>query len=217
MTTQRRDPYIWTTWIARLIAGEVSCTWAPWFKAHHSDYDKLPSTFDQARWNADHTDLLRTATALLRTDGYDVRLEDQNAFRARGANGVLLAGKPDIIAIRGDEALVEDCKTGTPKASDIVQVQTYLALFPFIRPAYRTLRPEGRLRYRDHLLDVPTASVDDTFRVRLRETITRVSGVQAPGQVPSPRECGWCDIGPKDCHVRLDPAAIAVVGGHNLF
>ena len=33
---QRRDqPYIWTTWLPKLLTGENSCEWAIWFKANY--------------------------------------------------------------------------------------------------------------------------------------------------------------------------------------
>ena len=28
-------PYLWVTWLPRLLSGESSCEWASWFKAHH--------------------------------------------------------------------------------------------------------------------------------------------------------------------------------------
>jgi len=46
---QRRDmPYIWITWLTKLLVGENSCEWAAWFRANHEcrSYDKVPSPFD---------------------------------------------------------------------------------------------------------------------------------------------------------------------------
>jgi len=40
MSVLRRSPYIWVTWLTKLMAGEAQCEWASWFKAHHK-YDKL--------------------------------------------------------------------------------------------------------------------------------------------------------------------------------
>ena len=56
---QRRErPYIWTTWLPRLLTGENSCEWAIWFKAHHQNWAKVPSDFNQAEWMLNHTSLL---------------------------------------------------------------------------------------------------------------------------------------------------------------
>ena len=69
-------PYIWVTWLPRLLSGEGSCEWAAWFKAQHegSSWARTPSNFDQAGWLMDHTaPAERTAgglgeTGLLRPD-----------------------------------------------------------------------------------------------------------------------------------------------------
>ncbi len=99
----------------------------------------------------------------------------------------------------------------------MIQVQVYLAFFPFIRPAYRHLQPVGRVRYRGHHVDIPATSVDDAFRTRLRTVIAEIGGPQAPAHVPSPRECGWCDIGPNDCPFRVNLPTNAVIANHGLF
>ena len=61
MPRAREHPYIWATWIARLLAGESSCEWAAWFRAHYQDWERPPSDFDSARWMMDHTDLVNQA------------------------------------------------------------------------------------------------------------------------------------------------------------
>ena len=45
--------------------------------------------------------------------GYTVSTEGQNSFNLRGRSAVL-AGKPDLVARRGDEVVVVDAKTGKP-------------------------------------------------------------------------------------------------------
>ena len=47
-------PYIWVTWLPRLLSGEGSCEWAAWFKAQHEALIHCgprtdQSDFDQAR------------------------------------------------------------------------------------------------------------------------------------------------------------------------
>ena len=39
-STPRDFPYIWATWLPRLLTGENSCEWAVWFKAHHQDWTR---------------------------------------------------------------------------------------------------------------------------------------------------------------------------------
>ena len=99
------------TWLPRLLTGEKSCEWAVWIKAHHQDWTREPSDFDQAQWLLDHTALLNEQKAQWIDRGYDVYVENQNTFRPRGETATL-AGKPDLITVRGDDVLIIDVKTG---------------------------------------------------------------------------------------------------------
>jgi hypothetical protein len=65
---------------------------------------------------------VRDCAATSRAKGYDVRVEDQNAFKMRGQNEVVLAGKPDLVIERDREVYIIDCKTGSPQVSDHMQV-----------------------------------------------------------------------------------------------
>ena len=82
---QRRDhPYIWTTWLPRLLTGENSCEWAIWFKAHHQNWAKVPSDFNQAEWMLNHTSLLNEKKSQWEARRQKVYVEGQNSFRLRG-------------------------------------------------------------------------------------------------------------------------------------
>lgn len=35
MTRKREGPYVWATWLSRMMVGEACCQWAPWFKTHN--------------------------------------------------------------------------------------------------------------------------------------------------------------------------------------
>ena len=61
MVRAREQPYIWATWLSRLLAGESHCEWAAWFRAHYQDWERPPSDFDQTRWMMDHTGLVNQA------------------------------------------------------------------------------------------------------------------------------------------------------------
>ena len=50
MAVRREHPYIWTTWLPRLLTGENAWEWAVWLKAHHQNWDRAPSDFNQAQW-----------------------------------------------------------------------------------------------------------------------------------------------------------------------
>ena len=119
---QRRDhPYIWATWLPRLLTGENSCEWAIWFKANHQGWTRQPSEFDQAQWLLEHTALVKERIGNWEVGGYDVEVEAQNRFELRGKTATL-AGRPDIIAHREDNAVIVDAKTGHESPSHAVQV-----------------------------------------------------------------------------------------------
>ena len=65
MTYPRTSTYLYATWISRYLTGDKSCLWACWFKANYQGYDRMPSDFDSARWNMEHTDLLNELVAEL--------------------------------------------------------------------------------------------------------------------------------------------------------
>ncbi|MBD1847340.1 hypothetical protein H6F89_28820 [Cyanobacteria bacterium FACHB-63] len=141
-------PSIWVTWLARLMADEIQCHWAIWFRTRYN-YEKLISGFDLAKWNASHQDLLRSRVADLETEGCAVFLEGENWFEIAGRSFLVkVSGKPDIVAMVGDQGFVEDCKTGRRKHSDFYQVLIYLLLLPVSHPRYRRLSLAGRLIYR---------------------------------------------------------------------
>ena len=87
-------PYVWVTWLPRLLSGESSCEWASWFKAQHEgwSWSRMPSDFDQAGWLMNHTGLLNQQRQKWEQQGYTVLTEGQNSFNLRGSSAVL-AGK----------------------------------------------------------------------------------------------------------------------------
>ena len=65
MAERRDKPYLWVTWLTKLLVGENSCEWAAWFRANHENrsYDKVPSNFDATEWQLHHTELLSKVRA----------------------------------------------------------------------------------------------------------------------------------------------------------
>lgn len=216
MATARDAPYVWTTWITKLMAGEMHCEWAAWFRAHHT-YDKVPSTFDLAKWNAEHAALVREHATVLRTSGYSVFVEDQNAFKLSGKIGATLAGKPDLIALRDDVVHIIDCKTGMPRHSDQIQVLVYMLILPYVRPAWKHRIISGRVCYREHAVDIPATGVDAQFRSLFRRTMEQVSSTTALPWVPSYAECRFCDITRRDCPQRIETPPLDIEPEHDLF
>ena len=203
-TTPRAFPYIWTTWLTKLLTGESSCEWAAWFKAHHQGWQRQPSDFDTARWRIDHTALLTETKRKFEDSGYDVHVEAQNAFRLQGRTATL-AGQPDlIIPSRGDHLIIVDAKTGAERASHVAQVMIYMYALPRALEQYRNARIAGEFHYPNRIQRVPTGGLDQGFINRLVTLLHRVAAPDAPQAVPSPAECHFCDITTEDCPERVD-------------
>ena len=96
--TRREHPYIWATWLPRLLTGENSCEWAVWFKAHYARLDPPAFRLRPGPVAArPHRPAQRANRANWEVGGYDVDVEAQNRFELRGRMATL-AGRPDIIA-----------------------------------------------------------------------------------------------------------------------
>jgi hypothetical protein len=209
MATTRRQggPYVYVTWITKLLAGGDRCTWAAWFKASFK-HDKRPdASFNLAAWTTEHNLMVTLRAKLLREAGWSVSVEDENAFRLHGKSCVL-AGKPDIIATRGDELLVVDVKTGKPRDSDWWQILVYLFALPLVQAVPARLR--GEVVYKTHAIDVSHEELSGERRDQIVALLRTIAGTP-PEKAPSARECGFCDISDADCADRVTAAAPAVM------
>ncbi len=198
-------PYVWVTWLPRLLAGESSCEWASWFKAQHEgdSWARMPSDFDQAGWLMNHTALLNQQRQKWEQQGYNVLTEGQNSFNLRGSSAVL-AGKPDLVARRRDEITVIDAKTGRPSPAHATQVLIYMYAIPRALERYRGLTISGQVAYPDHVVDVPADAVDGRFVENLGSLMRRLASETPARRVPSSGECRFCEITPADCPERVE-------------
>ena len=212
---ERPSPFIWVTWLSKLMAGERQCQWASWFRCHY-EWNKMPSGCDLARWTADHAELVRSRKAVLEAQGFTVYTEEQNSFTLMGTAGIQVSGKPDIVAIRGQEAFVEDCKTGNPRHSDHLQVLVYMLSLPLVEGHCKGRRLEGRIVYKSMVVDVPSSRIDDDLRQLFRKTILTIGGQEPAKKVPSWGECRYCDISKADCPERI-LVRPDTTSGHGLF
>ena len=92
----------------------------------------MPSDFDSAKWNMEHTDLMNKLVGSLEGQGSQVFIEYQNSFKVESPrSGVVISGNPDVIEVLPDgKTVVYDAKTGQGSASHIAQVQLYMYLIP---------------------------------------------------------------------------------------
>ena len=198
-------PYVWVTWLPRLLSGESSCEWASWFKAQHEgdSWARMPSDFDQASWMMNHTSLLNQQRQHWEALGYTVLTEGQNSFNLRGSSAVL-AGKPDLVARRRDQVTVIDAKTGRPSPAHTAQVLLYMYALPRALERYRGLSIAGQVAYPDRVVDIPPEAVDGKFVENLGGLMHRLASETPARRVPSPGECRFCEITPADCPERAE-------------
>lgn len=203
-------PYIWATHLAKLLGGQ-QCLWSAWFKARFKYAKYEEQALDLVKWNRDHTRLMQARQQQLEADGWTCYVEDANAFRLEGATAVL-AGKPDLVAVKGDQVLLVDGKTGRERESDIWQVLIYLWALPKVRPELAAKQIEGEVYYRSGPVTLTPDELDDERRTRLLDLIKVIGGDAPPAKRPSRAECRMCTIGPDDCPERVGEAQTTRVG-----
>ena len=91
---EENGPYIYPTWLPKLLAGLDRCEWKIWFQVHHDGrpWQKLDSDFNLTRYNIEHTELLRLCTEEHEQPGYTVTVERENDFRLR-LEGSTISGR----------------------------------------------------------------------------------------------------------------------------
>jgi hypothetical protein len=202
----RSSPYTYGTWLSKVMAGESQCLYAGWFKSHFKVQNKRDVNLDL--WSAEHTAMVHDCAAEFHHDDYTVYLEEQNTIRVRGSGGAVLVAKPDIVAVKGETALVVDCKTGNPKTSDSLQVRLYMYLLGewSTHPARGRKRTLGEVRYkpdRGETLRLPHAAADGVDQL-MRRYMNVFIGAAPPLPVPSFRECRFCELGSFFCPDRVE-------------
>lgn len=216
MAERRRSPFIWVTWVTGLLAGDDSCRWAAWFKAHHT-YDKVERDSGKlAQWKSDHGVMVQLQADFLRERGWTVYLENQNKFYLDG-RAAKLSGTPDIVATKDLDALVVDCKSGKRRDKDVWQVMVYMLALPRTHEACKGRVLRGQVVYVDHVIDIPPQQFTEAYQSRIVRQLQESGGDTAPERVPSARECRFCDIPTHDCSARVESDTEEAVAAHDLF
>ena len=126
----------------------------------------------------DHTDLVNRARGSRQALGYEVYTENQNSFRLRGKNATL-PGKPDLIAVKRNGAVIIDAKTGWPSPHHTVQVMVYQYAVSLALEEYREMEFTGGVAH-------PTLPSVQRRRPRLRGG----QAVQGQPEQPDPKAGG---------------------------
>lgn len=189
----RDRKFVWPSWITKLLSGESRCWYSAWVKAHYK-YEKVPDDPDRAaffaEYNVKHDRITEMRAAELRADGWLVKVEDEGSFRVKGELGDL-SGKPDIVAMKGDVALVIEAKSGKRRRSDHFQVLLYMLFLPmaWLR-GFTDVR--GEVAYADGSVDVRPITVEE--KAQITTALRLVMGTTAPEATPSKMDCLYCDI-----------------------
>ena len=209
MAVKRNFPYVWVTWVSKLLSGEDFCEWAYWFRSNYegNSYDKVPSDFDAARWQILHTELVNKTRNEYESSGYKVSVQHQNLLKLKGKSAVL-SGIPDLLAVRDDHAVVMDVKTGQPSPTHAIQVMIYMYAVSKANIMSSGTSVSGKVLYQNNEVEVPVQAIDKEFIVRLAGVIRALSEVDPPIKTPSIRECGFCNITLKDCSEKISQNSV---------
>lgn len=194
----RGRPYVWPSWITKLLAGEEHCWWRAWYKSHYK-YEKVPDDPERAEffreWTAKHDAITQRRAQELRDQGYLLKIEEEGQFKLVGDRADL-SGKPDIVAMKDSEALVVDAKSGRRRESDHWQVLLYIFALPMSWLQGYSLR--GEVEYQGCREQVRPMSPE--VREKIVQAMRKITGTDSPSAVPSQFECRYCDIA--SCPVR---------------
>lgn len=196
---------IWSTWLAKLMAGELSCYWELWFKTNFTKYKKLPESPELTKWQINHSRMLYELRKERVAAGEELFVESGARFSFEVSPGVFLEGVPDLITVSDRDVAVYDCKTGEQKASHQIQVMLYMYYIFHRLNKYPGLNPKGYIRYSHGLeMEVPDSLIDEKFAKDLDYFIEILSDEKPPMKAPSKFECRYCNITKLDCLERVD-------------
>jgi PD-(D/E)XK nuclease superfamily len=181
----RSSPFVWVTWLTKLISGEHKCAWVLWFQLRYQ-IPKEPETPQLREWNERHAQLVAQRANELEEFGFNVQLESENWLEQYGRSGTKFSGKPDIAVVERDLLTYEDCKTGRRYEADHIQVLLYAQI---ARQTGVRKPIAGVVVYPD---GVELVNMSRKYEVRDRfvDLMQRVSA--EPAQVPDYSECRYC-------------------------
>ena len=196
-------PRISPLWLAGLLSGEVQCQWASWFRTHHEDWDRVETPdLPGLDWQTQYTVQLNGCIRRYEEQGYTVSNGAPNAYSLSLGDAVL-SGRPDVIAVKGDDCVVIDFPKGEANRSHAFQVMTHMYALPRAVERLRGMSPRGELGYWQEQVDVPAGSLDREFVENLHRQAERLASGEPLARVPSVDECWTCDIGAADCPERM--------------
>jgi hypothetical protein len=164
-------------------------------------------------WEAEHTALVRRRVASLQAEGFQTFVEDQNELRWQGRTAILV-GRPDIIAVSDDRAVVVDCKTGLERTSHWMQVGVYMLMLPRSRSVPGKII-SGEVCYGNASCALRPEDLSTELKAHIWNAVRLAASDLAPPTMPAPRECRYCDI--KACLDRVEQLSEPGADASDLF
>lgn len=190
----RKQTYIHPTWLAKGLSGDRQCMFSLHTQANYF-IPKGKSDFDAESYKLKHQAALSQYAKELKAKGYTVYTEGSNSFWYETKAGATLSAQPDIVAVRGDEAIVPDIKTGDElRARDIAQVKLYMALIPAVGLHGILEIPTGQLVHKGEVYEISPTESSTEFKRQVVEFVNTLTNANTPPVTPSAQECRWCPL-----------------------
>ena len=197
-------PRISPLWLAGLLSGEAQCHWASWFRTHHEDWHTVETPrLTRIDWQVQYTRQLNGCIRRYEEQGYTVSNGAPNDYTL-SLGGAVLSGRPDVIAVKGDDCGVIDFPKGEANRSHAFRVMTHMYALPRALERLRGMSPKGELIYWREQVEIPAGSLDREFVESLHRQAELLASRESLARVPSLDECWSCDIGAADCAERME-------------
>lgn len=196
MAEERNSPYIWVTWLAKIMSGDTTCHWQGWFRTKNKLTEKQPSDFDLIGWTIEHTRMLTELKEKLIKENHKPIIEEFVKYEIPNSDAVI-CGKPDCVVETKDNIVIYDCKTGNEKDSDKVQVMLYMYILS--KGEFGGKQIKGIIIYKDNKIEISLPeNFEENFNFFVDRLISEESPVKNPGD-----DCKFCDITGNDCLERV--------------
>jgi CRISPR/Cas system-associated exonuclease Cas4 (RecB family) len=192
--TRRPQPYVHPSWLAKNVSGDRQCLLASYLQANFKIPPKPGNDFDSEGYKLKHQQTLVSYIGALHSDGYTVHAEKENSFWYKTKSGATISAQPDIVAMRDNEPMIVDIKTGKPKATDIAQVKLYMAMLPSSNLHGISAIPNGRLVYGVDEFEIEASEVTSEFKRQVAQIMGALTTSDMPDPTPSLCECRYCPV-----------------------
>ncbi len=194
MAEKRNSPYIWVSWLAEIMSGDLSCHWKVWFKTHNKLTKKQSSDFDSVAWKINHTKKLTEVKDRLIKNNQNPKLEKYIEYKIPNSNAII-QGRIDCAIETEDTITIYECKTGKERDSDQAQVMLYM----YILSKNSKKQIKGIISYNDKEIEI---ILPENFEENFNFFVNKLISIECPIKNPG-NDCRFCDITKEDCPERI--------------